>query len=288
MKLLLTLLEERSITRVATKLSVSQQAVSEQLKKLRQAFDDKLFVRAKNGVVPTPFADELGTVLKTVITQLEGVGEPAVFKPELAERSYVIAASEYAQLVILSDFAQALHQHCPRMQLVIKSLCEDSIESALTQGQIDLAIGEDHQLPPILAKRKLLSDAYVCVARKRKDSTEVQRRQHLVLTRTQSHLDHMVSQWENSLDLNHYTTLSVPSYALAPTFINAYNAVALMPSRLLDNKEFEILPTRQQPPYFDIVAAWHSRATQDPLHRWLIDNLSEVCANKRHPLPQSA
>ena len=213
MKLLLALLEERNLTRVATKLCVSQQAVSEQLKKLRQAFNDKLFVRAKNGVIPTPFADELGTVLKEVVNRLEGVSETQQFKPENIDKTYVIAATEYAQLVILSDFARLLRSRSPSVRLVIKPLDEDTIENALTQGQVDLALCEDQQTPANLPKRKLLSDAYVCVASKPTAAASPRRQPaHLILTRTHSRLDRLVSQWETAL-----AWIAAPHFLYPPT-----------------------------------------------------------------------
>ena len=184
-------------------------------------------------------------------------------------------------------------KHCavkaPQCALVVKPLDENTIENALAQGHIDLAICEDQQTPAHLPKRKLLSDAYVCVASKQANNTAVRSQpEHLVLTRTHSRLDRLVSQWETTLGLDRYTTLSVPSYSLAPDFIDAYNAMALMPSRLTSKHRVDIIPTEQQPPNFDIVATWHTRATQDPLHRWLIDCLAEVCADKRHALPETA
>lgn len=280
MKLLLALLEERNLTRVASKLCVSQQAVSEQLKRLRLTFNDKLFVRAKNGVVPTPFATELGAVLGDIVSRLEDVSETKVFDPKNSHKRFVIAATEYAQLVLLVDLAQKLKERSPNIQLIITPLEEVSLEKALSLGQIDLAICEDKQAPVHLPKSKLLSDSYVCVSQQSSGIKRGNDHNHLVITQTQTRLDKLVSQWLSSQKINNYTTLTVPSYAVTPQFIRAYDAVALMPSRLLGGQQLEVIPSDQQLPSFDLIVAWHNRATQDPLHNWVKQCLNEICREK--------
>jgi len=291
MKLLLALLEERNLTRVATKLSVSQQAVSEQLKKLRQAFDDKLFVRAKNGVVPTPFADELGIILRDVVGKLESMREPTEFNPRCVTQTYVIAASEYAQMVLLAELVRQLRIKSPHIRLIIKPISEEAIEKSLAQGQLDLVLCEEHQVPPTLAKTKLLHDEYVCVSSKpaAREKRGIGDHSHLVLTRHQSQNDKYIMQWLSKKGLDDCTTLTVPSYSVAPSFIAAYDAMALLPSRLLPDDHLQIVHTEDLPPGFNLVAAWHTRAAQDPLHRWIMQSLGTICDEKIRPsLPASA
>lgn len=291
MKLFLALLEERNLTRVASKLCVSQQAVSEQLKKLRQAFNDKLFVRARNGVVPTPFANELGSVLRGVVNQLEEMGDHKTFDPSRVAKSFVIAASEYAQLVLLDELARVLRAKSPQIQLTITTLEPHSLEKAMAQGQIDIVIGEEYQAPGGLPQSKLFTDQYVCVENKRPANTpsastlansfdSAPETKHMVLTQTQTRLDRLVAQWLSSSKFNQYTALSVPSYSITPQFIEAYDAVALLPSRLLPDRRLNVIASDQRLPSFELVMAWHPRNEQDPLLLWIKQCINDICTKK--------
>ena len=75
------LLREQNVSRVADQLGVTQQAVSDQLKKLRITFNDRLFIRRGNGIAPTPFAEALQPKVINALNALEQLVEPLVFDP---------------------------------------------------------------------------------------------------------------------------------------------------------------------------------------------------------------
>jgi DNA-binding transcriptional LysR family regulator len=163
MKLLLALLEEKNLTRVANKLSVSQQAVSEQLKKLRLTFSDRLFVRAKHGVVPTPFAENLGLVVRDVLEKLEQARRPDAFSLSNVNQTYVISASDYAQKVLLVDLFKVIRPKSPGLKLIIKDLEIDNMERSLLDGSVNLIIATPTGLPASLPSARLMSETFTCV-----------------------------------------------------------------------------------------------------------------------------
>ncbi|WP_317933396.1 LysR family transcriptional regulator [Halioxenophilus sp. WMMB6] len=296
MKLLLALLEEGNLTRVANKLDVSQQAVSEQLKKLRITFNDKLFVRAKNGVLPTPFAEQLGLVLREVLGQLEHVGTPQAFDPATASNSFTIAASDYAQQVLLVDLVKILKSEAPHLRLTIKSLATNDLERALAQGQFDLCLCDAALAPTGLASVSLLHEQYVCVTSKRNpatrpgtDNSPLLNRPPVIVSEPQDRFARVCEQWFQGINNGHQPPLLVPSVSLAPAYIAANDGVALLPSRLLPDDRLQKLPADNLPDGFELVAVWHDRASHAPLHQWLLAHLQGIAAHKTHqPLSASA
>lgn len=87
------LIREQSASKAASQLGLTQQAVSEQLKKLRDVFGDRLFLRKTNGFIPTPLAEELSLEIDKLLRDFQALLSPKAFNPTTVEGSYVIAAT---------------------------------------------------------------------------------------------------------------------------------------------------------------------------------------------------
>src|SRR6202046_1999496 len=100
---------ERNATRAATKLNMTQPAISHALARLRSALRDELFVRTPDGMEPTPYAERLvGPVraaLESLQTALDGA---APFDPETAERGFTLAMDNRAAVVLAAPLAAAV------------------------------------------------------------------------------------------------------------------------------------------------------------------------------------
>ena len=96
LKALDALLDERSVTRAATRLSLTQPAVSGMLTRLREAFNDPLFIRAPHGMVPTLRAQALASPVKQLLADAEALLYAATFDPLQADFTWTMAATDYA------------------------------------------------------------------------------------------------------------------------------------------------------------------------------------------------
>ncbi len=287
MKLLLALLEEKNLTRVANKLSVSQQAVSEQLKKLRMTFSDRLFVRAKHGVVPTPFAENLGVVVRDVLEKLEQARRQDTFSLTNVSQTFVISASDYAQKVLLIDLLKIIRPQAPGLKVIIKDLETDNIERALLEGSVNLVISAPNGLPSSLPSTRLMSESFTCVvAASTPESAaptcieDLANCQHLIVSPSRAALKGSADSWFSEHGINRQISVSVPSFELAPEFIEAYGAVAFLPTRLLPDERLRPIKLETLPPGFELRAAWHHRCSQDPLHQWIVNELMQIAQSK--------
>lgn len=131
------MLAERHVTRAAKRLGVTQSAVSNSLRQLRLLFDDALFVRAPRGVAPTPRAVALGPHVREGLARLEvALGAPE-FDPKTAERRFMIAASDFVQLVVLSR--SSARRQAPHGEDVVPSIVASSNLSAAIDRRVALA-----------------------------------------------------------------------------------------------------------------------------------------------------
>ncbi|AJR08703.1 LysR family transcriptional regulator [Photobacterium gaetbulicola] len=139
LKVLLVLLEEKNTHRAADKLDTSQPAVSRALGRLREAFDDQLFVRHNRGLKLTPRAEELAAVLPGIYTQLEKALESKQFNPAEMEGRFRIALNGFLIESYGTEIYHLFNRYCPKVELELYSFGSSTI-SQLQDDRCDLAI----------------------------------------------------------------------------------------------------------------------------------------------------
>lgn len=133
------LLEERSVSGAAKRLSITQPAMSKTLARLRDTFDDPLFVRSKRGIQPTPRADALAGDLQTLLTSIEALLDAGEFTPKAYRGEINMVISEYVGLSLLPPLTARLQSIAPRLRLKTITRIEGQLERLAT-GELDFAI----------------------------------------------------------------------------------------------------------------------------------------------------
>lgn len=105
------LFDERSVTEAAKKLYLTQPAVSGMLQRLRDYFDDPLFIRAQRGIYPTSRAKQLAPTVKNILFDIDTLIQPNHFDPKNDEYLLRISATDYALKVVLVPFIAQLRIH---------------------------------------------------------------------------------------------------------------------------------------------------------------------------------
>jgi DNA-binding transcriptional LysR family regulator len=140
LRVLDTLLDEPQVSAAARRLNLSQPATSAALSRLRQAFDDPLLVRVGNRMALTARAETLRPKVRRVIAEIEQtLRGPAHFDPATSERTFRIAANDYAVTAVLSPLLQQLQHAAPRVAVEVLPF-EDDFDRRLAEDKYDLAI----------------------------------------------------------------------------------------------------------------------------------------------------
>lgn len=161
------LLLHRRATEAALRLGLSQSAVSHALARLRDLFDDPLFVRKSHGLEPTQRAIELGPRVEALIELASAVLSPeGAFDPSLSTRRFNIAAPYNVTSLIGGKLVEAFRREAPRAAFASRRLLVDMAVAAVRRGEIDIAIGQFASLPPHVEATTLYEDSYCVVARK--------------------------------------------------------------------------------------------------------------------------
>ena len=161
------LLRSRRTTAVAQELGLSQSAVSHALARLRDLFDDPLFIRRPHGLEPTRRAVALAPRIDALLALAgETIGRDRGFDPAQSDRRFVLIAPEFVAALTGGALVHAFRKAAPKASFVVQFLTQRSPLDALRRGEIDLAIGRFAAVPPDLASELLFEDRYCVVARR--------------------------------------------------------------------------------------------------------------------------
>ena len=169
---------EKSLTKAARNLSITQPAVSNALRRLRETLGDDLFRREGHGITPTPFALMLWPHVRQALGQLQSALVPQPFIPKEARNAFVLAMADATAAELMGGLGQALEQHAPQVSIRVLPLTTRDPRSMLNEGVADLALG---YFPAVLSDltakaqsgeavafehQRLYDGEYVCVMRR--------------------------------------------------------------------------------------------------------------------------
>lgn len=157
------LFELRSVTRAASRLGVTQSAVSHALGRLRTTLNDPLFLRSSSGLQPTPRALEIAPGIRDGLNQLRGALTPSIFEPASESRHFTIAAGSYFCGLLIPALVACARTSAPSVTFAIVTPTPDLL-AALDDGTVDLAMGAFGKAPPRILVEHLFREELVWIA----------------------------------------------------------------------------------------------------------------------------
>lgn len=283
LRIMSALLKDGNLSQVADQMGLTQQAISANLATLRDVFDDPLFLRTGRGVVPTALAQDMGSDINAILSAIEQLVERGPFDPALVHATITISASDYAQTVAIAPALRTIRAQAPHLKLILTEAEVDALPARMGNGQIDLVVTIPVNVPDSFGRRVLFEEHYVCVAAsgsplvgRRLSLRALAQQQHVVVSPARANLIGSADDWLRQLGLERNIILSVPHFLLMPAVLEATDAVAFLPSRLLPDPRLGRvrLDGDAMPPGFELVAAWHPRAASSPVIQWLAGMLA--------------
>lgn len=164
-ELFLSLMETGSLSRSARVLGVSVTQASRLLSKLQEHFDEKLFVRTYQGMLPTPKAHSIEGAMRRIAQAYGELGQTQVFSPERLFRTFTIATTDNGMLCMLIPVIRRIRRVAPAVRFRILPIESDVLEK-LKSGNVDLALYPIIDLPPKFHSLDLFHLQRVCLVRK--------------------------------------------------------------------------------------------------------------------------
>ncbi|WP_410750211.1 LysR family transcriptional regulator [Citrobacter sp. U14242] len=277
LKTLDALLDERNVTRAAQRLSLTQPAVSGMLNRLRDYFDDPLFVRTPHGIVPTLRARAMAAPIKQILSDIDILLKPAQFDPLTETLTFTVAATDYALKAVIVPFIAALRARAPGIRVRVVPVEPGQLTTQFEQGKIDLALLTPDSTPDNLHNRPLYNEEYVCLMRH--DHPDAH--QALTLDRFCA-LEHVLVSYKGEnfwgvtddaladVGRKRQIGLSVSSFLVLPDILAISEMIAVVPARLAyTDPRMHVVSPPLPIAGFTKSMAWHERTHRDAAHQWL-------------------
>lgn len=272
---------DRNVSRAADNLGLSQPAMSNTLKRLRQLTGDELFVRTSAGMAPTRYAEELATPLAHALTTIqETLSHLTSFNPAKSTRQFVLSTFDIGESYLMPKLMDRIAKEAPGVTLqATRANAGESLKLALESGEIDFALGHLPHLQAGFFQRRLFQQNYVCAFRCSHPLASVtfginefQAADHLAIVTEGSDYESIdkiiaskVPQRKIGLRVSHFLSTG---YLLRDT-----DLVATIPNKLAEIlcEPFGLMyvPHPITLPPTDINLLWHARSHRDPASQWL-------------------
>ncbi len=291
------LLREGSVTKAANKLSITQPAMSNGLRRLRDLFNDPILVRTSEGMTPTERALQLQPVIRDVLSKLEATIQPETeFEPETSERTFRIMASDYAESTLLMVLLEQLQAQAPHISLDVITPSDVTYHD-VEQGKVDMAINRFEELPLSFHQKVVWYDSFSCVVNAKHpfiDSfgkDEYLDSKHIWVSKTGfgvgvgidpkeiqklGWVDAELQKQGCVRDISVFTR----HYHVALQLAKKYNLIATLPSRVAklygDDPAVKIIDPPFDVPPIALKMAWSPLLQHDAGHIWLRRLITQV------------
>ncbi|MGQ8880212.1 LysR family transcriptional regulator [Delftia sp. NA_296.1] len=287
---------ERSLTRAAHKLAITQPAVSNALRRLREALGDELLVRQGQGVEPTPRALALWPVIREALQQLQDTLTPGEFHPSTATATFVLAMADATAATLIPPMFSLLEREAPGVGIRVLPLTTRDPRGLLEAGEADMAVG---YFPAALAdltaraqsgalvafdSRRLYEGEYLCVMRQGHPLADVPltldnycAARHMLVSfsgRSFGFIDEALA----SLGRTRQVVLTVNQFFTAGRVVMNSNLLTILPRHFVpvtgmaDKLVLRELPFDVQPVHVD--ALWRRRGQHPLAYDWLLRTLT--------------
>ncbi len=271
--------QELNVTRAAARVGLTQSAMSNALKRLREAIGDPLFTRSPKGMVSTPRAKELERPVAEALALIRAMLEKQkVFSPGTSKRKFTIATTDFVELVLMPKLCMAVSKQAPLVRLEVLSLKEQVPFQDLKEGRVDVALGHFTDLEGDLFQKELYSEEFVCVCNQ---ASPLKEKISIAAFAELKHL--IVSPWGGLAGLvdsllaqekkTRNVVVSTPHFLVAPAIVENTDYAVTLPRRLAENLaeqyKLRILKHPLNLPKLQIRMLWHERTHKDTASSWL-------------------
>jgi DNA-binding transcriptional LysR family regulator len=284
------LMLERHVTRAASRIGLSQPAMSSALSRLRGLFDDPLLVRTANGMQPTPRAIELMGPVTNALKQVRRVFDAQdKFDPARSCQPFTVRMGDMNVLIFLPAIISELQARAPGITLEIRHLSPTNTIEALESDEVELAVSTGLHHTSSIQSMDLAADEVVLVLRKghpflkkKNEAPAFLNLKHIWVSQSPADTrfldDHLAK-----LKMRRQIVLTLPHWLAATAVVAETDLVTVASERMtrkLDSR-FVTLPLPFAPQRFMWKLYWHRRYKTHAGHRWIRSLISDVSGSGR-------
>jgi DNA-binding transcriptional LysR family regulator len=278
------LLTERSVTRAAGRIGISQSAMSHTLARLRTTFSDELLTRASDGMRPTPRALALIEPIQAALSHIQEItAPPAAFNPATADVTFSLGIPDSTEVLLMPQLVARLQAIAPGVKLLLRTVDRTRILDDLDSGRVDLGIGIFEQGQTHHKRRILNKETYLCIFNADlvgvtpPISLDDYVRLPHVLTSLVESAHGVVDEALAKIGRTRVIAVTSPRFTVMPFVVRQAPVIATMHSRLArffgESMGLTVSPTPIALPEVSISMIWHASNDDVPGQRWLRETI---------------
>ncbi len=280
--------QERSISKAANKLTLSQPTVSNALARLRECLEDPLFERSSQGMVPTAHAKMIAKPIRLALDVLDrGLRGDDAFDFMHSDREFVIAVEDYGETIILPRFLDWLLKVAPHLRIRIRPESSALLKNQLRDGEVDLALDYFALSEPGYHSKCVLTETLLSLSRQNhpqvgeKLSLDSYLEQLHVVLAPRTDAKPMIDLALSKRGLHRRIAVTVPHFLSMPVIVQTSDLICTLPRRMAhlyaDHFHLRSHAVPLRIPSFPIYLIWHESTQSDAGHRWFSNRLIDFC-----------
>lgn len=279
--------EERSLSRAATRMEISQPAVSKALKRLREIYGDPLFNRKVVGMEPTSFAIDIYPAMAAALKNFSStLSTSRTFNPRTSQRVFSIACVRLVSAQLVPALLCKIRAHAPGISLEVHPLFTEDMESDLRMQRYDLIIDMTQSGRSMLKSEVLYGEQVkvVCASNHPRLGSNLTveayfTEEHVALAQWQVR-GSMITAEHLPQMANRNIVVRVPTAMEMLPIIACSEIIGVLPTSIINTfagmYDVRVLPFPFEESVFRLSAIWHPSRTTEAGHRWLRQQLFEV------------
>jgi len=272
--------QQRHVSMVARRLGLSQPTISNSLARLRRTFGDELFVRTAQGMLPTPYAQQIAEPIANALLNVrQALNRQDRFDPLTSKRHFVVAMTDVGEIHFMPSLVERCGHAAPGVRISSVRLGAIDWQDAIETGRIDLAIGAFAEVPESLYHRRLFAQNYVTMFRrghpfsgKKIELADFLKARHLVVASRESPYDQINARLEKA-GVSQSAQFRVPHFTSVPYIVSVTDMVVTVPEKLAEQASapfgLEYIRPPLRLPILRTSIFWHRRFNQDSGSQWL-------------------
>ncbi len=288
------LYDELSVSRAARLLGMSQPAVSMALRRMRETFDDPLFIRVASGIAPTPRAHAIIQAARPLVARLqEDLLTGQTFDPATSTRPFSLALSDVGEMAFLPILLGPLRSQAPHCAVRASSAAPAQLAHELEKGEIDVAVG---YFPALTSKnfrhRRLSTHRFACLLRidnpiraERLSAPDFLAAEHIVV-REDGRSQEVVERFFERRRVRRNVAVYATHFLGVPFVIAHSNLIATVPYAVAQDfaqmsPQLAVALPPFEMPGFELKLHWHRRFDNEPRNRWLREQVTTLLRDDR-------
>ena len=275
---------EGNLTRAGEIIGITQPAVSNSLSRLRNLFDNPLFVRTAEGMVPTPVAQNIiGSVRQALGLIRSSVQESESFDPKISDKRFRASMTDLNLAIILPQLFAIIKRESPRVAVDCYQVHRRDMNIELASGNLDLAIDIPLTPDPQIKQTALFSHPYVCVINQNHDLVNDKldldtylKLQHIHISSRRGGLGH-VDLTLGKMGKKRNIVLRTQHYLSTPELVGSTNFALTVPKIfadvLSDTTPIRYLDLPFDVPHLESFLYWHESTDKDQANVWMREKI---------------